>query len=68
MIDRINEVKRVTERDTEQTAKEAGFDSYEAMKKAKEEKLVETRFRYEEKRLLKPLLEQRLADDPRLKN
>lgn len=70
MIDRINEVKRKTEEETKDLiAKENGYESYAAMKKAKEDKLVrEHGFDKEDvEKVLNPLLEQRLADDPRLK-
>ena len=70
MINRINEVKAKTEKEVlDRVAKESGYESYEAMKKAKEEKLVKDHgFDIKDvETVIKPLLEQRLADDPRFK-
>lgn len=70
MINRINEVKRKTEQEVlERVAKEAGYESYAAMKKAKEDNLLKEHGidKDDVEKVIKPLLEQRLADDPRLK-
>lgn len=67
---RINDVRRKTEQDTqEKIAKELGYNSYSEMLKAKESKLIREHGFDEEdvEKLLTPLLEARLAADPRFK-
>lgn len=70
MKHRINDVRRKTEKDTqERIAKELGYNSYEEMIKAKESKLIKEHGFDEEdvEKLLNPLIESRLANDPRFK-
>lgn len=70
MINRINTVKQNTEKETqEKIAKELGYESYDAMKKAKTEKTIkDAGFDPKDvEEILEPLLKQRLSDDPRLK-
>lgn len=70
MIDRINTVKRETEKEVqEKIAKENGFDSYTAMKQAKEAKLLSDKgFNKDDvEAVIKPMVEQRIADDARFK-
>lgn len=70
MINRINTVRRETEEKTKDAlAKELGFPSYADMKKAEQDKLVRNSGLDPEdvEKVVKPLLEQRLADDPRFK-
>lgn len=66
---RINEVRAQTERETrEAMAKELGYESYAAMKQAKEKKvLTDAGLDEESAKVVDKLVEQRLADDPRLK-
>lgn len=67
---RINEVRSKAERDTqERIAKEFGYESYAAMQKAKEDKLLKDAGLDDEdtKNAINELVEKRLADDPRLK-
>lgn len=67
---RINDVRRKTELETqERIAKELGYESYQDMLKAKESKLIKEHGFDEEdvEKLLTPLLEARLANDPRFK-
>lgn len=67
---RINDVRRKTEQDTqEKIAKELGYNSYSEMLKAKESNLIKEHGYDEEdiEKLLTPLLEARLAADPRFK-
>lgn len=67
---RINEVRAQTERETrEAMAKELGYESYNAMKKAKEKKMLEDAGLDEAavSDVVKKLVDARLADDPRLK-
>ena len=67
---RIKEVRRKAEQDTqEKIAKELGYNSYSEMLKAKESKLIKEHGFDEEdvEKLLTPLLEARLAADPRFK-
>lgn len=69
MTKRINEVKAKTEATVrDNIAKDLGFDDYEAMQKAKTEKTItEAGYNPEEiEKLVKPMLEARLAADPRL--
>lgn len=70
MTERINTVRRDTEKEVlERVAKENGYESYSAMKKAQEEKLVKDHG-FDPKDIeavLEPMLKQRLADDPRFK-
>lgn len=70
MTKRINEVRAKTEKETKDNlAKELGFESYEAMKKAKEDELISKKGYNPKdiKEVLDPLVEKRLADDPRFK-
>lgn len=70
MTKRINEVKAKTEREAQdKVAKDLGFENYAAMKKAQEEDLIKQRGYDPEDMadLLEPLIQKRLADDPRLK-
>lgn len=67
---RINDVRRKTEKDTqERIAKDLGYESYSDMLKAKESNLIKEHGYDEEdiEKLLTPLLEARLAADPRFK-
>lgn len=66
---RINEVRAQTERETrEAMAKELGYESYAAMKQAKEKKvLTDAGLDEESAKVVDKIVEQRLADDPRLK-
>ena len=67
---RINDVRRKTERDTqERIAKDLGYESYSEMLKAKESNLIREHGYDEDdiNELLTPLLEARLAADPRFK-
>ena len=66
---RINEVREQTARETRDAmAKELGYDNYEAMKKAKEKKAIkDSGLDEESEKLIEKLVEERLADDPRLK-
>ena len=66
---RINEVRAQTERETrEAMAKELGYESYAAMKQAKEKKvLTDAGLDEESAKVVDKLVEQGLADDPRLK-
>lgn len=67
---RINEVRSKTEHDTqERIAKELGYESYAAMKQAKQKKLLADAGLDDEEvnGVVNKLVEQRLADDPRLK-
>ena len=68
--DRINIVRKKTEMETEErVAKEFGYESYSAMLKAKESKLLKDAGLDEEETssIVNKLVEQRLANDPRLK-
>lgn len=70
MSNRINEVKSKTERDTlERVAKDLGYDNYAAMQKAKESDLIKKHgYNPDEiESMIEPLIQKRLADDPRLK-
>lgn len=70
MTKRINTVRRKTEDEvSERVAKEAGYTSYAEMKKAQEEKLVRDHgFNIDDiEKVIEPLLQKRLADDPRFK-
>ena len=70
MTDRINEVRRKTEADTQdKIAKELGYASYAEMQKEKEQNIIrEQGYDPEDiERLVEPLLEKRLANDPRFK-
>lgn len=67
---RINDVRRKTEQETQdKIAKEFGYNSYSEMQKAKENKLIEEHgFDKDDiEKVLTPLLEARLAADPRFK-
>lgn len=66
---RINEVRAQTERETrEAMAKELGYESYAAMKQAREKKvLTDAGLDEESAKVVDKIVEQRLADDPRLK-
>jgi len=69
MSKRINEVRAKTEQETrDKIAKDLGFESFEAMEKAKTKKeITEAGFDPEEvEKLITPLLEKRLAADPRM--
>lgn len=69
MTKRINEVRAKTEATVrDSVAKDLGFDSYEAMQKAKDEKqIVEAGYDPAElEKLIEPMLEKRLASDPRM--
>ena len=69
MTKRINEVKAKTEATVrDNIAKELGFDDYASMQKAKAEKTItEAGYNPEEiQKLVEPMLEARLASDPRL--
>ena len=70
--ERINTVRKQTETDTqEKIAKELGFDSYEDLKKAKEQKMFEDAGidadDERQKALVDKLVDERLAADPRIK-
>ena len=67
---RINEVRAKTQRETqEQVAKDLGYESYDEMLKAKEKRMLREAGLDEDEvsDVVDKLLEQRLADDPRLK-
>lgn len=70
MTDRINEVRRKTEADTQdKIAKDLGYASYAEMQKDKEHKLIRD-YGYDPEdieKLVEPLLEKRLATDPRFR-
>ena len=69
MTKRINEVKAKTEATVrDEVAKNFGFESYDAMQKAKDKKLI-TEAGYDPEdleKIIEPLLEKRLANDPRM--
>lgn len=70
MTNRINEVRTKTEKETmDKVAKELGYENYASMKKAEEAKFVKEKGYNPEDldKVLEPLLQKRLADDPRLK-
>ena len=70
MTKRINEVKSKTEKETlERVAKDLGYESYVAMKKVGEADLIKKQgFNPEDiEKVVEPLVQQRLANDPRLK-
>ena len=67
---RINEVRAKTERDTrESVAKRLGYESYEAMMKESEKKVIKEAGLDEEdvESVVSKIVEQRFANDPRLK-
>lgn len=67
---RINEVRAKTERDTrESVAKQLGYESYEAMMKESEKKVIKEAGLDEEdvESVVSKIVEQRFANDPRLK-
>lgn len=69
MTKRINEVRAKTEKETKEAlAKELGYDSYEAMKKAKEAEIIKgAGYNAEDlSKVIDPILEERLKNDPRL--
>lgn len=68
--ERINEVKRKTQAETrDAVAKEQGYNSYEEMQKANEQKLFRDNGLDEAQaeELIKQLVEKRIANDPRFK-
>lgn len=70
MTKRINEVRRKTELEVQdRVAKQAGYTSYEDMMKATERKMVEDQGYDPDEinKLLEPLIEKRLSNDPRFK-
>ena len=70
MTNRINEVRSKTEKDTQdKIAKELGYADYATMKKVQTDKLVqENGFKPEDvEKILKPMLEERIKNDPRFK-
>lgn len=70
MSKRINEVKAQTEREAQdKVAKELGYENYAAMKKANEAALIKKQGYNPDdlEKVIEPLLQKRLADDPRLK-
>lgn len=70
MTKRINEVKAKTEKEAQdKVAKELGYDSYAEMKKAQEADLLRKHGYNPEdlEEVIEPLLQKRLADDPRFK-
>ena len=70
MTKRINEVRRKTELEVQdRVAKQAGYASYEDMMKATERKIVEDQGYDPDEinKLLEPLIEKRLSNDPRFK-
>ena len=70
MSKRINEVRATTERETRDAmAKEFGYDNYEAFTKAKEKQMLKDAGLDEEDiaPIVEKLVEQRLANDPRMK-
>lgn len=70
MTKRINKVRSETEKTVkDQVAKELGFESYEAMQKTKQNDLLKQQG-YDPtdlEKVIEPLIQQRLADDPRFK-
>lgn len=67
---RINEVKTKTEKETlEKVAKDLGFESYAAMEKSKQDEIIKKQGYNPEdlEKVIEPLVQKRLADDPRLK-
>lgn len=69
MSKRLNEVKTKTEQETrDKIAKSLGFETYEAMEKAKTKKeIAEAGLDPDEvEKIIGPLLEKRLASDPRM--
>lgn len=70
MTKRINEVRRKTELEVQdRVAKQAGYESYEDMMKATERKIVEDHGYDPDEinKMLEPLIEKRLSNDPRFK-
>ena len=70
MSERINTVKRNTEKETQdKIAKEFGYDTYDAMKKAQADKIATDHgFNPEDiEQVIEPMIQKRLADDPRFK-
>lgn len=70
MSERINAVRRKTENETkEKVAKELGFDSYDELMRHKEIDLIRNNGLDENdvERVITPILEKRLANDPRFK-
>ena len=70
MTKRINEVRRKTELEVQdKVAKQAGYESYADMMKATERKIVEDHGYDPDEinKLLEPLIEKRLSNDPRFK-
>lgn len=68
--ERINSVKKKTEAETQdKIAKELGYESYEALQKANEKKLLRDAGYDDEdiNNIVSQLLEKRLASDPRIK-
>ncbi len=68
--ERINTVRKKTEAETqEKIAKELGYDSYQAMQKANEQKMLRDAGLDEEEigAVVEKLVQKRLAEDPRLK-
>lgn len=68
--DRINNVRKKTESETQdKIAKELGFDSYEDLQKANEQKLLRDAGLDEEEitEVVNKLVEQRISNDPRFK-
>ena len=68
--ERINTVRKKTETETqEKIAKELGYDSYQAMQKANEQKMLRDAGLDEEEigAVVEKLVQKRLAEDPRLK-
>jgi len=69
MTDRINDVRTKTEATVrDSVAKDLGFESYDAMQKAKDKKLItEAGYNPDDlEKLIGPMLEKRLASDPRM--
>lgn len=70
MTKRINEVRRKTELEVQdRVAKQAGYESYADMMKATERKIVEDHGYDPDEinKMLEPLIEKRLSNDPRFK-
>lgn len=67
---RINEVRAATEKETrDAVAKEAGYENYEALQKAKEKQILKDAGLNDEdiEPVVQKLLNKRLAEDPRMK-
>lgn len=70
MSERINSVRKTTEKETQdKIAKELGYENYDAMRKAQTNKIAQDHgFQPEDvEKVIEPIIQKRLADDPRFK-